>query len=113
ARGRVRRFDSAGGVSIDSSAACTRSKSGHFNVQVGKKIFELSDKGFVSPISIQLIDPVSAYIALSPSWAIWRTDSFTSRIRSFADGRSVNYPFGYPITSHETYSIIGDSLLYD
>ena len=43
--GLVRNYDSVGGRQIDSSAACSRSLDGHFTVQIGEKIFELSGSG--------------------------------------------------------------------
>src|SRR5580658_3107558 len=112
ASGRVRNYDSVGGRRIDSSAACGRSLDGHFTVQIGENIFELSDQGFTAPISIRLISPVSVYCAISPSWAIWRTDFETATIRSLVSGISVNIPFTYPKTSQVSYSIIDDSLLF-
>src|SRR5580658_1133932 len=112
-KGRVRTFDSAGGAPIDSSAACSRSRSGYFHVQIRERIYELSEKGLTSPLPIRILDPLPLYTSLSPSWAVWRTGNATAKIRSFVDGRSMKIPFGFPINSHESYSIIEDSLLFD
>ncbi|HXB34592.1 MAG TPA: two-component regulator propeller domain-containing protein [Puia sp.] len=111
--GRVRTFDSAGGAPIDSSGGCSRSRSGYFHVQIRGKIYELSEKGLTSPTSIRIMDPLPNYTSLSPSWAVWRTGLATAKIRSFVDGRSMKIPFGFPIASHESYSIVKDSLLFD
>jgi hypothetical protein len=113
--GRVRNFDSVEGKPIDSSSGCARSKDGHFTVQIASNLFELTDTGFKWLEGINFFYDHPNYLALSPSWAVWRDLSTRSVIHSLVNGQVIRLPLhigGNLDYSIVTYSIIGDSMLY-
>jgi two-component sensor histidine kinase len=111
--GRVKRYDSAGGQPISRSVGLGRSRDGNFNVQIDQKIFELSDSGFspVRAISFPFDNPI--YVAFSPSWTVWHSDTNRTTISSLINSQSETIPFmnQYQLYMHISYSIIDDSLL--
>src|SRR6185312_15796718 len=113
--GTIRHYDSASGMPITKCVACSKSSVGHFMVQIGTGLFHLSDSGLTEKMHVQFPFDHPLYAAMSPSWAVFRPDTFHTRIRSLLDGNRSDLPFysgGYMVTTHISYSILDDSLLF-
>ncbi len=96
ADGSVKDYDSVGKEPIRNCVAISRSSSGHFNILEGGKVFEFSDKGFsfLFPITFPTSHP--NFIAMSPSWIVWRETTHRASIRSLVTGKTYTYrPFGF------------------
>ncbi len=115
ADGRVRNFDSVEGKPIDSCSGCARSRDGHFTVQIATNLFELTDTGFKWLEGVNYFFDHPNYMALSPSWAVWRGLSTRTVIHSLVTGQVIHFPVHFAKkldNSIVTYSIVGDSTLY-
>jgi ligand-binding sensor domain-containing protein len=112
ADGLVLQIDSLGREPITGCAAVSRSLSGHFLVQIGGKIIEFSRKGVIRSMSIDFWRAHPNYIALSPSWGIWRCNTgWDCVIRSFKDDKEIALPFEQKNNRHVSFSLIDDSLV--
>jgi len=110
--GLVKRYDSAAGEPISGSVGVGKSATGNFNVQIGEKLLGLSDTGFSFFRTISFPFDNINYITLSPSWGVFRVDTFENQISSLVSSQAETYPSGYPVSKHITFSIVDDSLLY-
>ena len=109
----VSEYDSIGHEPLRECLTVCRNLAGHFQVQAGQKIFNLSEKGFsvVASIKIDAFNPT--YIAMNPEWVIWRQDNKNwSEIRSLINGTQVHCPFHQVVHNHVTYSLVDDSLAF-
>jgi len=111
ADGQVRRFDSAGGERIIGSVGIGRSADGHFNVQIGQRLFRLSEKALTPLMTISFPDFHPNYIVLSPSWGAWRSAPYKITATSFINGRTTSYRTDSSYYLQVSCSIISDSLL--
>jgi ligand-binding sensor domain-containing protein/ribosomal protein L27 len=113
ANGSVSEYDSIGHEPLRECLAVCRNLAGHFQVQAGQKIFNLSEKGFslAASIKIDIFNPT--YIAMNPEWVIWRQDNKNCvEIRSLINAAPVHRPFYQVVHNHITYSLVGDSLAF-
>jgi ligand-binding sensor domain-containing protein len=105
-------YDSIGNEPLRECMAVSRNLAGHFQVQAGQKIFNLSEKGFSFAASIKIPVFIPNYIAMNPEWVVWRQDSDLSAIRSLINGVTVHRPFQRVLYNHITYSLVDDSLAF-
>ncbi len=112
AAGQLRQYDSIGNQPIQECRAIGRSAAGHFTVQEGQRIFDLTDKGFSFSSFIHFPDFHPNYIAMNPYWMAWREQHSRSAIRSFSTGQVFYHPFDSLGYKHISYSLVDDSLAY-
>src|SRR6202030_2442034 len=89
-----------------------RSASGHFQVQAGKGLFELSDTGSVLIRPLVITNNNPNYIALGPQYTVWWDKRDYTSIWSHVTGKTISLPFDWHNFRHVSYSLIGDSLVY-
>jgi len=110
--GSVLQFDSIGREPIKDCAAVSRSISGHFQAQVGRKIIEFSEKGIIRCASIRFFAIHPNCIALSSLWGIWGATGGTCIIRSLRDNKEIVLPYIRRGLLHISFSLADDSLAY-
>jgi ligand-binding sensor domain-containing protein len=112
ADGGIKRYDSAAGEPITRSVCASRSAAGNFNVQIGDKLFGLSDSGFSFIRNLSFPLDNANFITLSPSWSVVNVDSIEDRISSLVTSQTESYRTAYPLSLHVSFSIVDDSLLF-
>src|SRR5579871_676572 len=89
----LREFDSIGGKPVQGCAAAGTGTDGHFRVQAGPMIYRFSGKDFQPYFPIEIEFSLPNYISISPLTMIWRKDSNTTAIHSFANGKTIYRQF--------------------
>jgi hypothetical protein len=111
AGGGVRNIDSINGTPIRNCTAICRSSSGHFLVQEGENIWNLSDSfSFFRSISIDNYSPIN--IAMNAGGIVFRGDYNRSYYESFTSGNKVYMPFNPLQYIHISYTLLNDGFVY-
>jgi ligand-binding sensor domain-containing protein len=112
--GEPEEYDSIDHVPIGESVGCSRSCDGHFYVQANQKLYELDEGGFKMVMPLRVMSDHPNYLAISPSWIVYRADAMNIRIRSLVTLRSFEYPFYLRgrTNTHVSFSIVGDSMVF-
>lgn len=105
-------YDSIGKEPVRDCVGASRNLAGHFQVQVGRRIFNLSDSGFSFSSHLDILDFHPAYIAINPEWVVWREKPKWSAIRSLITGQVSYRNFDSLSYKHISYSLVDDSLIY-
>ena len=110
--GTVKEYDSLGQVPVFPSVAACLDSSGHFLVQVGDRVFRISEAGFslVRVLPFTVVHP--NMVAMSSSFAIWRVAASTYSILSLATGRVFRREVGQDFFRQISFTLLQDSLLY-
>ncbi len=110
--GTVKEFDSLGQVPIDASVASALDQSGRFLVQVGDRVFRITEDGFSLIRELPSIATHQNLIAMSSSYLIWRGAMPIYSILSLATGDLVKRTFQQDTYRHISFTLLQDSLLY-
>jgi ligand-binding sensor domain-containing protein len=110
--GTVKEFDSLGQVPVDASVASSLDESGHFLVQVGDRVFRITEDGFSLMRKLPSIATHQNLIAMSSSYLIWRGAMPIYSILSLATGDLVKRTFQQDTYRHISFTLLQDSLLY-
>ncbi|HLX65846.1 MAG TPA: two-component regulator propeller domain-containing protein, partial [Puia sp.] len=109
ADGKISNYDSIGLRPIRECTAISRSVSGHFLVQEGPGIWNLSGDKFSLSQSIGMPDFNPNYIALTPRWVVWREKKTQSSIGSLITKVIYHLPLDTMRYRHIGYSVPDDS----
>jgi ligand-binding sensor domain-containing protein len=110
--GTVKEYDSLGQVPVFPSVAACLDSSGHFLVQVGDRVFRISEAGFslVRVLPFTVVHP--NLVAMSGSSVIWRVAASTYSVLSLVTGRVFRRKVGLNLYRHISFTLLQDSLLY-
>ncbi|HUB60754.1 MAG TPA: histidine kinase [Puia sp.] len=110
--GTVKEFDSLDQVPVLASVAACLDASGHFLVQVGGRVFRITD----TVTTLVRLPPFKAFhpnlIAMSSSYLIWRMTPPLYSILSLATGHLVRRTFHQDMYRHISFTLLQDSLVY-
>jgi ligand-binding sensor domain-containing protein len=110
--GRVRTYDSLGGLPIRESAAVCLDSAGHFRIQVDDRIVALTDRGFGPDLPVKIVLYMQNYLALSAGYFVSTSESHQFLVQSMSTGNVQQLPFRDLAGQTVSIAILEDSQLY-
>lgn len=112
ADGSVTEYNSVGHMRIVKCNTVSRSRAGHFLVEVNKKIVEFAGKKCIQSIPIVFEEPKPTHISMCSGGVIWKESSTRYAIMPFSTKKIVYRSSGKIRSDQISFSMLDDSLGY-